>query len=621
MFFQKLKHYDVFLFVSIGLVVTLFLLSSIQERKNLQLNSLVQVNETQLKSALDAEQKRAERFYDDHAQKIALLLAKAQNADEEDLVAIRQAILNQYQGFYDNARNQGLSVLHIFDAEGNSFIRFHRPGWFGDNVAEIRPSVDKVIQKQLYSQGIEIGCLKVAYRFIFPLFYDGLLVGGLEFSVDYLALARQMGLLYGTQHQQFILTQRIKSSIDERYYDELFEGSGIEGYSISKKHKPLQKSVLENLQKLQSSVNLEEQLNEQKRVAFFIELDGQPFQYSFIPLFDTDNEFIGFSLAVNKLEVSILDQLNRVQLIELSVFWVLWIGLFYFWRRKVKSEDFSLAILDTQSSFLALTRHNKMIYANKSLLNFLGFRSYESYIEKYDCICDLFLPGEDYLQKYMGELTWSEYVISHPDKEHKVKLKGGQDKQEHILLVQVKPFVIDGPLLVTLSDITQMEVSRNKLEEEVRHDPLTGAFNRRAFDVFTTDILNSNHPKFSLVLLDIDFFKTVNDTYGHDVGDIVLKNLTDLILAHIRDSDYLIRWGGEEFIIILDNTDIDNAEMIANKLRLEVSQYFFPTIENLTCSFGVSQYRLNENVDELISRCDHALYFAKEHGRNRVVTR
>lgn len=622
MFSQKPKHYDSSLFVLIGLAITLFFIDSTEERKSLMLQSFVEISQTQYNTALHGEKIRAERFYDDHAHHIAEQLARLKAESPAVKSRIRESILDEYQSYYDNARNQGLGVLHIFDAKGNSFIRFHQPEKYGDNLVDIRPSIHNMVSKQLYTSGFEIGRLKEAYRHVFPLFFNGEFVGGIEFSVDFSTLASQMKQLFNSDQQQFLLNTEIEKQLFMEEYNNLYQQSELlKDYSIAIRHSQYQKAYLEFKKPLQNTIDLDQELAKQQTTAFFITLDGKDYHFIFIPIYNTSQHFTGYSLSINQLKFNDLAKIDNALWVEVLLFWVLWSGLYYFWHRKVKSENFSLAILDKQSSLLALTNGDRLMYANKSLLNFLGFERYSSFIKKYDCICDLFIEGEGFLSKHMEGVSWTEYIIQHPDQEHKAKFLSHLDNKEHILQVQLEPFAKHGPLLVTLNDITKLEIGKAQLEEEVRHDPLTSAFNRRAFDIFISEIIHRNHPKFSLVLLDIDFFKKINDTYGHDIGDQVLVSLTKLIRLHIRDSDYLIRWGGEEFIIILDNTDIDNAEMIANKLRIEVCQFSFPSAKTVHCSFGVSQYRTNEEIDELINRCDQALYFAKEHGRNQVVIR
>jgi diguanylate cyclase (GGDEF)-like protein len=120
-------------------------------------------------------------------------------------------------------------------------------------------------------------------------------------------------------------------------------------------------------------------------------------------------------------------------------------------------------------------------------------------------------------------------------------------------------------------------------------------------------------------MLDIDHFKNVNDTYGHDVGDKVIKNIVDIVKKNIRNIDIFVRWGGEEFIILCPETDSLSAATLAQKLRSAIDDASFDKVGNITCSFGVASFKDNESKDSFIKRSDSALYKAKDEGRNRVV--
>lgn len=152
-------------------------------------------------------------------------------------------------------------------------------------------------------------------------------------------------------------------------------------------------------------------------------------------------------------------------------------------------------------------------------------------------------------------------------------------------------------------------------------DPLTGLFNRRSFDSFLGLEKAENdryHKAFSLAFLDIDHFKLINDEHGHDVGDLVLQDLAELIRANARPSDLPCRWGGEEFAWLMPNTDLQEATIAANRLRAAIARYRFRGVGSMTASMGVAVARRDEEISELVKRADEALYLAKNAGRNRV---
>jgi len=160
----------------------------------------------------------------------------------------------------------------------------------------------------------------------------------------------------------------------------------------------------------------------------------------------------------------------------------------------------------------------------------------------------------------------------------------------------------------------------NNLESSAIRDALTGVFNRRYFDDYLKhEILRAKRSKtiFSLIMMDIDHFKKVNDTYGHDIGDYALKTLTEIILNSIRKSDVLTRIGGEEFTILLPDTDLKNAIDLAEKIRTNTENYIFNEIGQMTISLGLTEFKEQDSSEIIMKRTDNALYLAKAKGRNR----
>ncbi len=169
----------------------------------------------------------------------------------------------------------------------------------------------------------------------------------------------------------------------------------------------------------------------------------------------------------------------------------------------------------------------------------------------------------------------------------------------------------------------EMGKYHQKLLKMATTDPLTGLANRIRLDEKLSEyhqFYDRTQRPFSVMIIDLDFFKRVNDTYGHLVGDKVLVALARLLTENIRTIDMAGRWGGEEFLIICPETDIEGAKALAQKIRSAIREYDFPHIHTLTCSFGVSQSREGDRIESIVGRADSALYRAKEEGRNRICT-
>jgi diguanylate cyclase len=177
----------------------------------------------------------------------------------------------------------------------------------------------------------------------------------------------------------------------------------------------------------------------------------------------------------------------------------------------------------------------------------------------------------------------------------------------------------------------ELSVSRKNLQSSLKviremaiHDDLTGFYNRH----YLMNLIDSENSRsvrtssvFSLVMLDIDKFKKINDAYGHQTGDQVLKTFAAIIRGILRKTDFCGRYGGEEFLIMLTQTDIQAARVFAERIRNCVENSFFPCLgpdARVTVSIGLTEHRSQEDIEKTISRADELLYKAKEEGRNRV---
>lgn len=181
-------------------------------------------------------------------------------------------------------------------------------------------------------------------------------------------------------------------------------------------------------------------------------------------------------------------------------------------------------------------------------------------------------------------------------------------------------------LYLTVQDVTELALYEHRLLEMNLRDGLTGVYNRRFLEQrlaeeFERHVRYSRN--FSIIMFDIDFFKKVNDTYGHQCGDFVLKGVSGKIATLIRNSDFLARYGGEEFCCLLPETGLASAKLLAERFRksiAELTQVYQAKDIAVTISLGVSELtRNNASPTSLLERADEALYQAKHSGRNQVV--
>lgn len=172
-------------------------------------------------------------------------------------------------------------------------------------------------------------------------------------------------------------------------------------------------------------------------------------------------------------------------------------------------------------------------------------------------------------------------------------------------------------------DLAEEELKRvnTVLENQATTDSLTGIKNRRKFlEVLQTKLLEAKRygMPLALIFFDIDHFKQINDSYGHETGDSVLQELSSVVSSMIRQTDIFARFGGEEFVILVHNNDLGTGQYLADKIRSQIEQHPFPQCGTVTCSFGVTQFQMDDTTAKIIKRADDAMYAAKQNGRNRV---
>jgi len=327
----------------------------------------------------------------------------------------------------------------------------------------------------------------------------------------------------------------------------------------------------------------------------------------------------------------------KISFITLSLFVFLFLLLEYRMQKllkkktaeiKLKNEIFDKNICSANVSTLGVITFVSDAYCKLS-----GYRSDELVGEEFRKVRDTQTPKKFYQDLWITIISghnWSGEIKN-------IKKNGDPywinvvispvfDKDNNILSFNsIVHDITAQKILHEFNDKLQEEVKKKTLELEklATTDKLTGINNRvkidenlqRSYKYFV-----EHQENFAIIIVDIDFFKKVNDTYGHLVGDEILIEVTQIILKNIRKSDILGRWGGEEFMVILANTDIKSSVTIAQDIRKAIETYSFSRVQNLSISAGVSDILSCSSLHNIIQQADTFLYKAKESGRNIVVS-
>jgi diguanylate cyclase (GGDEF)-like protein len=300
--------------------------------------------------------------------------------------------------------------------------------------------------------------------------------------------------------------------------------------------------------------------------------------------------------------------LKIVSLLAVVVNFVFLIYVLYDLKRDKK---YFQELLDNVFSIVIVRENGKIYTVNKNFYKyFKNVNPTEFKLQKY-------------LQKesdnlYFEDDEYEKFIEEFIDAGEEKKVKLNIDNQEYFFKICIHN--MKEKECMVLLDITKEEKNKKEMEELNMTDPLTKARNRRYFNTVISKHISMNeryNKTFSLIMFDIDHFKKINDKYGHDVGDKILVRYTKLISKNLRINDTLCRIGGEEFIIILTETNLSQATVVAKKLNAIVRQS--KEIVPITMSFGVVEYKKGENAQEVYKRVDNALYKAKITGRDKVV--
>lgn len=357
-------------------------------------------------------------------------------------------------------------------------------------------------------------------------------------------------------------------------------------------------------------------MNRLKALAF--EVSNQAEKAEQITWKRVQDQYIEYQLKEYKIKVIL--QVTMIFIVALIVMVVL---LFYRINNNRKQEVEKLQrLIDIQHDIIIVTNGRKLLFANKIFLDFFGYDSIEQFKEHYNCICDRFIEDEHFFhlgKVKSSEAHWVQSLLNLPGRERIVSLA---DQFNHVYAFSVSINIYDQhSYIVNFHDVSDVMLEKLNLIRQAIHDNLTKAYNRTYFEnnlVRLIDRHQNDSKQTGVIMIDIDHFKEVNDTFGHKAGDDILVQVVEVIQKNCRDSDKLIRWGGEEFMIILPANSIEDVSKQAEHLRSKIQQHVFSYVQKLTCSFGCAIYSDQHDIEQIIRLADQNLYYSKQNGRNRV---
>lgn len=291
-------------------------------------------------------------------------------------------------------------------------------------------------------------------------------------------------------------------------------------------------------------------------------------------------------------------------------------------EKEIQEQRFLLKqILNHQSNITLVSDFTSITFASSSFWSMLSLKNEREFFARYPTFFDLISEHDDYICGKTAEDFLERYCHSDSDMRLVSITTLLGPTSFYINLDKVRH--IDKELyIITLTDVTSLQASRLDAQHHASFDRLTKICNRHTFEGHLERELcriKRYHRPLCMALIDIDYFKKFNDTFGHLIGDEILIMIAKEINLMVRNSDLFARWGGEEFALLMSETSLCNARTVVEHIRHKVEQIMHPIAGNVTVSIGLTKIIPFDTYKAVFERCDQALYQAKSIGRNTIV--
>ncbi|MCX7738442.1 MAG: diguanylate cyclase [Hydrogenothermaceae bacterium] len=566
--------------------------------------------------------------------KVLEFLKMANSMDEESQKIARLKLFRYLWDKYSYLReNLHIRQLHFILPDNRSFLRFHPPSKYGDDLGSYRPSIMEVNRKRKPYIGFEIGRLVSGYRYIFPIFdREGNYLGCVELSRGFETIRKNLNEV--DKEAGYIIFLR-KSEIDKKimkeYRDFYVNINGLDGWVVEDPYiklpdytKPLPPEYDKVLKSAIKSEEFREMMDSKESYSIALEYMSKYYKITGLKIFEPGKEYHSAVLIAVYPAPDIM--LSKVSFNNYKFIYIVMVGiisiytflyLLKVYSIRLKNKEIEAITSSMGIGLLVLNSNGVVKYVNRAALDLLGYSEREILGSSLHSLIHSHAGPEEGCPILKAVKFQSVYCA-----DNKFKRK---DSSYIDVSVDVRPIVLEGNnvgSIVVFSDISQRKEIENKLFDMATKDSLTGLCNRR----FQVEAIKKSKERadrygipFSVLMIDIDNFKSINDRFGHNTGDKVLIGVSNVISQSVRSADTLSRWGGEEFLVLLVNTDIEGAVVLAERIRKKVAKLKIEGIPQVTVSIGVAQYIPGESIDNLISRVDNGLYDAKRSGKNRVV--
>ncbi|MDY0122507.1 MAG: GGDEF domain-containing protein, partial [Sulfurimonas sp.] len=454
-------------------------------------------------------------------------------------------------------------------------------------------------------------------------------VGSVEISFSAYVLAREFMNAHHIKAAFLIASDVVKERVFESEKSN-YAPSEIDGFLY-------EKNIKEQFENIFAYVDLSRLDTENLQIVTQKIFKGEVFSlpsrdlkaiFTFVPFKNPISTKIASVMILENDNSSLGSYTNQFYILLLTGIGAILFAFLYVYKEFISKHKFralsqkTQKILDAQDALVVITDGKAILDANKRFLEFFALESLEDIAKEERCICNYFEANDKFfhLGKVRHPKYWLETLSALPNKDHIVSMRDSKGIA-HSFVISMSLF--EQNYILSFSDISETMHEHFSLEQKATHDTLTNAYNREYFEKNIDPLIDEAQRaelRLGVLIFDIDHFKDVNDTYGHNVGDIILKQLVKTVHHAIRAEDMLIRWGGEEFLLLAKTQSLDTLYKLAEHIRATIESSTFEEVGTITCSFGATLYQDHEMIQDTVRRADGALYEAKRAGRNKVLT-
>ncbi len=597
-----------------------------KEQLNRHYRTNIQELSSQYESVFLEYQKLSEAvFYSVIDNNSTKAILKKSLEDEKYEAESRRKLTETMLPVYQRLKDLGLKQFQFHMPDNTSFLRLHELGHYGDTLLSFRHTVSLVNRDKKPVFAFEEGRAASGFRYVFPIMQGENHLGSVEFGIDYEAIMSSLQSLSGARYALIVKKDALGKP-------DMFAGAKrsfapfaiCDDYLLEGQDKREFREI-EGALDAKSKV-IKNKCTAQRPFCLPVEIGGETYTVSFYPIKDIRRVHTAYLIEYKKDPAYAFYRASFIRTFGVyTLFMSVLLTVIYLINKKRqniwelsnslrrKSEEME-AVLEASGGGLAiLDEKGRFLYANTAFCSKLEY-------EKDEIMgLDIFALCVDAEYQSLKEAI-DEALISGASYNIKKTLVSKRDNG-FIFSIQITRMPDGHSLILSANDITEDVEYAKTLEHKASIDELTGVLNRRSIEAMLMEAAmnakNTDKP-LSVVVMDIDNFKSINDTYGHQIGDSVLKEFARIVEGEIRTSDIFGRWGGEEFVLICYGTNAKNALLVAEKIRASVEAKRIEGLPAITSSFGIAELMVTEGWDELFVRADQAMYRAKQSGKNRV---